>query len=1357
MEVKGMKSTGRLPSMSILLLLTSLLGSLVIRPAFPPAAVAEGEHLAYFSGTLSPGETAPYTYQVFGGINKDINLEMQVAAVAGDGSIDLVVTDATGTTAYSGAILDGESLWASTTLTPGINTFALQNSSGESLDYDLWLYNVDAAPFGSAGTSRGEGTWQSHFNLSFPTSGLYQFDFGAASGRYQLLLGEEQIQKTVEGAGMVTYYVEAGVHSLRVVQDSAAPQTVWSLDISGPGPAADTLPYAKSGGDLGGSGNDFVEEWLPLKLDTPVHANFQLSLSGVPSDTFDVFVYAPDDSLLSSISDVYGGETLWWTTDLPAAVSRIQLVADPANTAPLAYDLSAHLKPTLSASPTTWSGSSQGLANNSVLRFDVASPGLFDFSFDADPGRFQFQVDGEPLILKTVETGGAARFFLPGGTHLLSVLQDPLLDTTDWSLALTATDLPFDSLPYVQAGGELGGVGNAFQEDWLPLFLEEGQQANFRLQLSGDLDDGVHAFLYHAGSPTPVYATPVVYGQESFWWTADLATGLNQIQLVANGSNAGPVAYELTVYTVPSLPYAWSGLAKGDGGWSSAQLDIPASDTYHIVLDTPTGFAQVLLDGTALSPRAGASIESSTTELYVPLSEGPHDFTVAQSPAYSTTAWSMTVTAAATTGIVAEFTGDLVPDEQVDPQIPIFDEDLPVNLWLSVPSVVGGGQLDLEITDGQGGPAFAGTALDGEALWATALLKPGQNTFTLHNTGSNTILYHVIVYEVDATPFQWEGTSRAAGTWDSHITLSFPDDALYTFDYEPVDGRYQFLVGEDYIQKTVEAMGTVSYFLPAGEHVLTIMPDRTADATWMLATSDPGAGADTLPYAKSGGDLGGSGNDFVEEWLPLKLDTPVHANFQLSLSGVPSDTFDVFVYAPDDSLLSSISDVYGGETLWWTTDLPAAVSRIQLVADPANTAPLAYDLSAHLKPTLSASPTTWSGSSQGLANNSVLRFDVASPGLFDFSFDADPGRFQFQVDGEPLILKTVETGGAARFFLPGGTHLLSVLQDPLLDTTDWSLALTATDLPFDSLPYVQAGGELGGVGNAFQEDWLPLFLEEGQQANFRLQLSGDLDDGVHAFLYQSGDPTPVYASPLVYGQESFWWTADLATGLNQIQLVANGSNAGPVAYELVVEPIPTVLYDQPYTWTGLSKSEGGHSEIELQMPVTATYQVVVDIPVGFANVIITGTAAAANHYPMQSHYEFYAPLGEGDHLFQVWQSTAHLTSTWAITATMWEAPPPQITSIDPTTVTNNISHELTILGTGFQPDAELQLGTFTLSPVSRQDSTELRSWVPAGLPTGVYSLTVTNPDGQSASLLDAVVVIRPVYRLHFPEIYKMAP
>jgi hypothetical protein len=410
-----------------------------------------------------------------------------------------------------------------------------------------------------------------------------------------------------------------------------------------------------------------------------------------------------------------------------------------------------------------------------------------------------------------------------------------------------------------------------------------------------------------------------------------------------------------------------------------------------------------------------------------------------------------------------------------------------------------------------------------------------------------------------------------------------------------------------------------------------------------------------LPYAQSGGDLGGTGNNFSEEWLPLKLDTSANANFQLTLSGANTDSMDVFLYAPDDSLLSSITDVFGGETLWWTTDLPATVTRIQLLANPANTGPLAYDLSTHQMPSISdPTHTTWSGTSYGHANNSQFRFEVPSDSLFDFSFDAPQGRFQFLLDTHPHIQKTVENSGTVRFFLPAGTHLLTVAQNPLSVNTSWSLGIAASGLPFDSLPLSHSGGNLGGTDNPFLEEWLPLFLEEGQQANFRLHLNGSLNDGLQAFLYHNGSTTPAYTSPTVYGQETFWWTADLAPGLNYVRFLAPASNADSLAYELEIEPIPTVLSGQPYSWDGLSKDQGANSEIEVQVPVSATYQVVADIPVGFANVFITGTKTLDGARPDQTHYEFFVPLEEGGYSFQVWQSNAYITTTWAITVGMWD-------------------------------------------------------------------------------------------------------
>jgi hypothetical protein len=516
-----------------------------------------------------------------------------------------------------------------------------------------------------------------------------------------------------------------------------------------------------------------------------------------------------------------------------------------------------------------------------------------------------------------------------------------------------------------------------------------------------------------------------------------------------------------------------------------------------------------------------------------------------------------------------------------------------------------------------------------------------------------------------------------------------------------------------------------------------------------------------LPYAKSGGELGGTGNDFQEEWLPIKLDSATTANFQLSLAGNSSDTMDIFLFASDDSLLSSISDVHGGETLWWTADLPADVSRIQLVANPANALPLSYDLNIHQQPSLSSSPTAWDGTSLGPANNSSLRFHVPSPGLFDFSFDASPGRFQFLIESEPHILKSVETAGSVRFFLPAGTHLLTIAQDPSLPSTSWSLSIAAAGQSHDALPYSQSGGSLGGVDNPFLEERLPLFLQDAQSANFRLHLDGELEDGLQVYLYHGASPTPSYVSPVIYGQETFWWSADLASDLNYLQLVAQGGNLSLLDYELLIDTTPTVLFDDAPAWEGVSKGSGANSEVRLQAPVPGTYNVAVDIPTGFANVYLTGTTTISldrgADRPQQTHCEFNVPLAEGAHLFQVWQSSAYMTTTWEFTVSMWEADAPQITAIDPMTVTEDLAQPLTIWGSNFQPGAEVLLDDTVVGPTERNASTELVTQIPPGLSPGQYTVTVTNPDGQSAALIDALRVVERLYRTYLPKVFRSAP
>ena len=162
-----------------------------------------------------------------------------------------------------------------------------------------------------------------------------------------------------------------------------------------------------------------------------------------------------------------------------------------------------------------------------------------------------------------------------------------------------------------------------------------------------------------------------------------------------------------------------------------------------------------------------------------------------------------------------------------------------------------------------------------------------------------------------------------------------------------------------------------------------------------------------------------------------------------------------------------------------------------------------------------------------------------------------------------------------RFYLAAGSHDLTVVQDTARPSTTWSLSIALAGVADETLPYAKSGGRLGGTGNLFGEERLPLHLAGATVANFRLTLKGELADGLRVQLYPNQAASPSYTTPLIFGGETFWWTTDLAAGLNQIQLLAQPANAKPLEYELAVEPLPSVLYTAPQTWSGVSSGTGG--------------------------------------------------------------------------------------------------------------------------------------------------------------------------------------
>lgn len=148
---------------------------------------------------------------------------------------------------------------------------------------------------------------------------------------------------------------------------------------------------------------------------------------------------------------------------------------------------------------------------------------------------------------------------------------------------------------------------------------------------------------------------------------------------------------------------------------------------------------------------------------------------------------------------------------------------------------------------------------------------------------------------------------------NSEIRVNFATPGLYTFTGGLSSGRYQFLVNNNFIQKTIETNNTsVAYFVPNGTHTLVIDQSTTAGSNWNLAVSGVGATTNTLPYNKTGGNIGGPANDFTQEWLTINLAAAAQVNMATTLAGTSGDSLEIEVYNPSSALITTTT-IYAGE------------------------------------------------------------------------------------------------------------------------------------------------------------------------------------------------------------------------------------------------------------------------------------------------------------------------------------------------------------------------------------------------------------------------------------------------------------
>ena len=77
---------------------------------------------------------------------------------------------------------------------------------------------------------------------------------------------------------------------------------------------------------------------------------------------------------------------------------------------------------------------------------------------------------------------------------------------------------------------------------------------------------------------------------------------------------------------------------------------------------------------------------------------------------------------------------------------------------------------------------------------------------------------------------------------------------------------------------------------------------------------------------------------------------------------------------------------------------------------------------------------------------------------------------------------------------------------------------------------------------------------------------------------------------------------------------------------------------------------------------------------------------------------------------------------------------PVLRSVQPSRGSNDSPNELILSGANFRQGITAAVGAQTLIKVERDSSTKLKGILPAGLPVGVYTVTVRNPDGGTAAL-----------------------
>lgn len=635
-----------------LLVVMLCVAAATILPALSmPARGAEpGATILSFSGTLDsavPARSVPLAE------SGPTNMRLAVSGGAAADTITLSLLDGAGKSLQSWVARSGETIWSFASLPAGASLRV--QTSGAALSFDLRAYargtvlapHADGASWSGVSLGSGAQTSPSVAQFVVPSSGRYRFSLGAASGAYQLVVDSNHLRKTVVSGSVPAptdsiYYLAAGNHSFQIIPDSGSGvTTAWSVQMSAES-ALDTLPYQESAAAIGGSTGSgaFTEEQVPLYVAAAHTVNIRVAATGAVGDTFQVELYNGTTRLFTS-SPIAGGEVVWMSSTLTAGANALRVVAKAGNSAALGYSLTVSdlFGPSLS-----WSGASLGTSvGRSTARATFAQGGLYTFTLGAASGRYQLRLD-DTYLRKVVTTAGATfSAYVAAGTHTLTVVQQGA-GSTAWSVAIKSANAASDTLPFVRSGALLGGAGNDFGDESLPIQVAAASAVNIRIAASdGGANDSLRVEIFSAGKSTPAFSAASVFKGEVLWATSNLAAGVSLLRVSAAAGNSAPMSYQVEISGVGSIPRTWSGVARGDGLNSAIMLRAPEDGTYTVTLTLASGNGQVIIDGgsSAAAAQATAGLENTSLTLRVPLKAGPHSFRFAQDTTQASSSWTI--------------------------------------------------------------------------------------------------------------------------------------------------------------------------------------------------------------------------------------------------------------------------------------------------------------------------------------------------------------------------------------------------------------------------------------------------------------------------------------------------------------------------------------------------------------------------------------------------------------------------------------------------------------------------------------------------------------------------------------------